>query len=657
METTINTDSQKIEEVLTRGVAAVYNKEELREKLLSGKQLHLKLGTDVTGSFLTLGHSVLHRKLRDFQELGHKVTLIIGDFTTLVGDHSDKVDMRSEIDAEQIKENEKNWKEQFFKTVIEDQTTFRHNSEWLKDLNFNDVIHLAQQFTIGQMLDREAFRKRFDAEKPIGLDEFLYPLMQGYDSVALNCDVELGGTDQTFNVLAGRKLMPVFKQKPQSCLLMRLLTGNDGRPMGKSLKNYIAVMEEPSPMYGKLMTIVDEIIPEYFELVTRVPMEEVRQMQEEMKNGANPMQFKKRLAREVVTFYHGESAAIEAEAEFERVVQNKELPQDITTRRFKPGTNIVTLLNSLFSMSRSDAKRLIEQKAVRFNEKVIEHFEEDLKGDGILKAGKKNIINLESDETLVNDVELIGDAHKEETKKSELFLTGQRGIVVGDEIFEMFPSFQRGVIIVKEIQNSETNERLRKLLADQIENMKGKGFIVHPNVVAWHKAHEMFGSNPNRFPPSIESLLKRTEKDGFPFVNSVVALFNYISLKYLIPCGGDDIDKIAGNLTLGLAKGDEVFTGLGSKEEEHPNKGEVIYFDDRAKQVMCRKWNWRNSSFTAITTASKQIVINLDGIDPVNQDIILEAQNELNLLLQQECNAVTETNLLNKENNYLVLNN
>ena len=199
----INTDPEKIEEILTRGVHAIYTKDELREKLLSGKQLHLKLGTDVTGPLLTLGHSVVHRKMRDFQELGHKVTLVIGDFTTLVGDHSDKVDMRKETSTSEISENERSYKEQFFKTILEESTEIRHNSEWLKGLNFNDVINLSKEFTLQQMLDRETFMLRYKENKPIGLDEFLYPLMQGYDSVALNCDVEFGGTDQTFNLLAG----------------------------------------------------------------------------------------------------------------------------------------------------------------------------------------------------------------------------------------------------------------------------------------------------------------------------------------------------------------------------------------------------------------------------------------------------------------------
>src|SRR3989338_1052762 len=242
----VNTDEKKIDEILTRGVHEVYTKEELQKKLLSGKQLHIKLGTDVTGAFLHLGHAVMHRKLRDLQELGHQVTLIIGDFTTLVGDHSDKVDMRAEITPEEIKKNEQEYKQQFFKTVMEEQTEIRRNSEWLKDLDFNDVIHLAKQFTVSQLLEREAFMIRYKAQKPIGLDEFLYPLMQGYDSVALKCDVEFGGTDQTFNLLAGRKLMPVFGLDPQSAMVMKLLTGSDGRPMVKSLKNYIPVSDNPN---------------------------------------------------------------------------------------------------------------------------------------------------------------------------------------------------------------------------------------------------------------------------------------------------------------------------------------------------------------------------------------------------------------------------
>lgn len=360
------TDAKKIDEILSRGIHEVFTKEELRKKLLSGKQLHFKLGTDVTGSFLHLGHAVIHRKLRDFQELGHKVTLIIGDFTTLVGDHSDKVDMREEATVKNVKKMEETYQEQFFKTVIKNQTKVRHNSEWLKDLNFNDVIGLAKKFTISQMLDRESFMLRYKAQKPIGLDEFMYPLMQGYDSVALNCDVELGGTDQTFNLLAGRHLMSTFGLEPQCAVVMKLLLGSDGRPMGKSLKNFIPISDIPNEMFGKIMSIVDNVIFEYFELVTRVPMEEIQKMRQAVATGENPMTFKKRLAREIVSFYHGAKEAQEAEENFTQTFQKKEIPKDVleVTLKSKNGNLMEIVIKGKIVSSKSSFRRLIEAGAV-----------------------------------------------------------------------------------------------------------------------------------------------------------------------------------------------------------------------------------------------------------------------------------------------------
>ncbi|HSX39360.1 MAG TPA: tyrosine--tRNA ligase [Candidatus Saccharimonadales bacterium] len=392
--TAVNTDPQKIDEVLSRGVAELFTHDELRKKLLSGKQLHLKLGTDVTGPQLHLGHSVVHRKMRDFQELGHKVTLIIGDFTTLVGDHSDKVDMRSETNSEEIKKNEQTYKDQFFKTVLKDQTEIRHNSEWLSSLNFNDVIHLAKQFTISQMLEREAFALRFKDQKPIGLDEFLYPLMQGYDSVALKCDVEFGGTDQTFNLLAGRKLMPAFGQEPQCAVVMKLLTGSDGRPMGKSLKNFIPINDNPNDMYGKIMSIVDTVLWDYFELVTRVPMSEVDQMKKEVENGANPMQFKKRLAREVVEFYHSKDLAVAAEQNFESTVQNKELPEEIKTTNVSGKMTVLEFSKqtNTSGASISSIKSIIEQGGLEIDGKKVTDINEvvDFKSGTVIKLGKRD---------------------------------------------------------------------------------------------------------------------------------------------------------------------------------------------------------------------------------------------------------------------------
>ena len=391
------TDPNKIDEALSRGVHEVFIKEELRKKLLSGKQLHFKLGTDVTGSFLHLGHSVIHRKLRDFQELGHRVTLIIGDFTTLVGDHSDKVDMRQETTQEDVERMEKSYKEQFFKTVIKDQTKVRHNSEWLKDLNFNDVINLAKKFTISQMLDRESFMLRYKSRNPIGFDEFLYPLMQGYDSVAIKCDVELGGTDQTFNLLAGRQIMPAFGIEPQCAVVMKLLLGSDGKPMGKSLKNFIPISSTPAEMYGQLMSIVDGVIFDYFELVTRVPMEQILEMKNKVEAGENPMKFKKILAKEVVFFYHGEKAAEEAEEAFSKTFQKKEIPDEMEEVTVKEGEVLSeVLVKHKVLPSKSEWRRLVVANAIHdlVKNQLIKDVDSKTKENLTLKIGKKRFIKI-----------------------------------------------------------------------------------------------------------------------------------------------------------------------------------------------------------------------------------------------------------------------
>lgn len=389
-------DPKKIDEVLTRGVHEVFTKEELRKKLLSGKVLHFKLGTDVTGSFLHLGHSVIHRKLRDFQELGHKVTLIIGDFTTLVGDHSDKVDMREETTLKDVKKMEKSYQDQFFKTVIKNQTKVRHNSEWLKNLNFNDVINLAKKFTVSQMLDRESFMIRFKSGKPIGLDEFMYPLMQGYDSVALKCDVELGGTDQTFNLLAGRHIMPSFGLEPQCAIAMKLLLGSDGRPMGKSLKNFIPIADTPVEMYGKIMSIVDDVIFDYFELVTRIPMEEIEKMKQAVKSGENPMIFKKKLAKEIVCFYHGEKKAEEAEESFVNTFAKGGIPEDILEVKVEDGVRLMDMLISeKMVSSKTEFRRLVGEGAITDMEKneKIKDLESKV-SKTVYKIGKHRFIKI-----------------------------------------------------------------------------------------------------------------------------------------------------------------------------------------------------------------------------------------------------------------------
>ncbi len=393
----IITDEKRIDEILSRGVHDIFGREELKKKLLSGKKLHIKLGTDVTGRNLHLGHSVVHRKLRDFQELGHEVTLIIGDFTTIVGDHSDKVDMRGETNEKEIKENEKTYKEQFFKTVLKTGTKIKHNSEWLNKLTLKKYLFMTKAYSIQQMFDRETFKKRFNEGKTIGFDEWSYPIMQGYDSVILKCDLELGGTDQTFNLLAGRKLMPLFKIEPQSALVMKLLLGSDGRPMGKSLENYIPINAVAEDMYGKIMSIVDGVIWDYFELVTRVSINEIKNMKLEVENGENPMKFKKVLAKEIVSFYHGEKKAKEAQDNWEKVFSKKEIPEEME-EFFAKKDEVLSdfLVKNKTLNSKGEWRRLVEGRGVHDLEKKenILDFNFKITENIILKIGKKRFLKI-----------------------------------------------------------------------------------------------------------------------------------------------------------------------------------------------------------------------------------------------------------------------
>jgi tyrosyl-tRNA synthetase len=393
----IITDEKRIEEILTRGVHDIFGREELKKKMLAGKKLHIKLGTDVTGKDLHLGHSVVHRKLRDFQELGHRVSLIIGDFTTIVGDHSDKVDMREEIDEKEIAQNEKTYKEQFFKTVFKKGTKIFHNSKWLKKLPFKDYLLMTKAYSIQQMFDRETFKKRFSEGKTIGFDEWSYPLMQGYDSVMLGCDLELGGTDQTFNLLAGRRLMPLFGKEAQAAITMKLLLGSDGRPMGKSLENYIPINVGADDMYGKTMSVVDGVIFDYFELVTRRSMAEIDEMKKKVEAGSNPMEFKKVLAKNIVSFYHGEEKAEKAEKNWEKVFSKKEIPNDLEEIHCSNSDFLGEILvkNKIIS-SKSEWRRLVEEKAIHDLDKKENIADPNTKitENLTLKVGKRRFVKV-----------------------------------------------------------------------------------------------------------------------------------------------------------------------------------------------------------------------------------------------------------------------
>lgn len=374
MANVIDTSPNTIQALLHRGTSEVIVYEEFKKKLESGKQLRIKLGIDPTGSALHLGHAVPLRKLRQFQDAGHHCILIVGNFTGKIGDPTDKSETRKQLTQEQVEENFKNYLEQAGKILDVSKLEVTYNADWLEHMSFSEVIGLAANFTVQQMLERDMFEKRMTENKPIHLHEFFYPLMQGYDSVVLRADLELGGSDQKFNCLAGRVLQKAHGEEPQGVMIMPILEGLDGKmKMSKSLNNYIGILESPEEQYGKVMSIPDELITRYFELTTNVPMEEIERIAEEMKNGKNPRDAKMRLAREIVTIYHSEKAALEAERNFIQLFQKKALPDEIPTHKL-PGQEI-SLIEAIFQSgvenSKSQIGRLIDQGGVKVNQVQI----------------------------------------------------------------------------------------------------------------------------------------------------------------------------------------------------------------------------------------------------------------------------------------------
>ena len=352
--------------LLARRVQDIYIRAELEKKLNSGKKLIIKLGRDPRKPDLHLGHAVSLRKLREFQNVGHQVVIVIGDFTARLGDPAD-ANSRNLLLKEDIEKNISGLKEQFLKILDPGSTKLVYNSKWLEPLNFGGVIKIASNFTVQQNMDRDLFQKRLKNNQPIGVHEFLYPLMQAYDSVELKPDLEVGGNDQTFNLLAGRTLMKAYGETPQDVLTTPMLEGTDGREMHSSWGNTINLTDKPTDMYGKLMSVRDELILKYLLLTTNLSDEEISQIDQEIKSGKlNPMNAKKRLAQEVVTLYYDETAAKLAQEEFERVIQSDGIPQDkIVFKVGKEGTNVIDLLfESGLTSSKNDAKRLVESGAV-----------------------------------------------------------------------------------------------------------------------------------------------------------------------------------------------------------------------------------------------------------------------------------------------------
>ncbi|MDL1955462.1 MAG: tyrosine--tRNA ligase [Candidatus Desulfofervidus auxilii] len=385
---------------LLRGVVEVISEKELEEKLKQAykekRPLRIKAGFDPTAPDLHLGHTVLIQKLKHFQELGHEVYFLIGDFTGMIGDPSGKIETRPPLTKEQVLANAETYKEQIFKILDPEKTKIVFNSTWLNKLSAIDLIKLCAHYTVARMLERDDFQKRFNTGKPISIHEFIYPLLQGYDSVALKADVELGGTDQKFNLLVGRELQKDFGQIPQVIMMVPLLEGIDGiQKMSKSLGNYIGITEPPNTMFGKIMSISDELMWRYYELLSNRPLDEILKMQEKVKKGElHPKEAKKQLAIEIVARFHGQKAAEEAANEFERVFKYKKLPKDIEEVTVYWPEEKIWLPKLLqlagFTESTSSAKRLIQQGGVRINGERIKSAETTISTGNvyIIQVGK-----------------------------------------------------------------------------------------------------------------------------------------------------------------------------------------------------------------------------------------------------------------------------
>jgi len=390
----------KINELLTRRIEHIYpSKEAFKKFLTSGKRIKLYLGIDPSNPDLHLGHTIVLRKLREFQDLGHEVILLIGDFTGRIGDPTDKTSLRKKLTHNQVLENAKTYQKQASKILSftgKNPVKVKYNSEWLDKLTFNEVIELASCFTVQQFIERDMFKQRIKQGKSIGLNEFLYPLMQAYDSVCLKIDLEVGGNDQIFNMLVGRDLVKTKLNKEKYVLAVPLLLGTDGQKMGKSLNNYISLTSSPSEMYGKIMSIKDELIINYFELCTDLLVEKIKQYQEAIKlNKINPMTLKKELALEIVKNYHSEQDAKKAQKEFENVGQDKKMPSNIPDAlgRTPVGEyNIKDFLVSSFAgnVTASEVKRMVVSGTVEIDGKRYTDPQEkiDIKGGEVVKHGK-----------------------------------------------------------------------------------------------------------------------------------------------------------------------------------------------------------------------------------------------------------------------------
>jgi tyrosyl-tRNA synthetase len=383
--------------LLKRGVSEIISEEELTRLLASGKKLRLKEGFDPSSADIHMGHMVGLRKLRQFQELGHQVVLIVGDWTAQIGDPSGASVTRPMLTAEKVKENAETYMKQFFRVVDREKTEVRWQSEWFANFSLADVIKLTSKFTVAQFLAREDFNNRFKAGKPIAITEFMYPLLQAYDSVAVQSDVEFGGQDQKFNFLVGRELQTMMGQRPQQCFMTALLVGTDGvHKMSKSLGNYIGVDESPDEIYGKVMALADNMIIQYFELLTDVSDNELMDFKRQIAgNTVNPMVLKKRLAVELVTQLHGHNNAIKADEHFTNVFQKREMPEEIAEIKVTADEDIRDIITRAnIAKSRSDATRLLQHGAISIDGVKLTSGKTAYQDGNIIKVGKHNFIKL-----------------------------------------------------------------------------------------------------------------------------------------------------------------------------------------------------------------------------------------------------------------------
>ena len=385
------TNQEKIHELLSRNVEDLIVKEEIEQKLQSGKKLRIKLGIDPTNPQIHIGRAVTLWKLREFQDLGHQITLVIGTFTGVIGDSSDKDSERPMVDSKVIEANAKTYIEQIGKILDVKKVEFFYNGDWFNKMKLQDFFQLTSLFTIQQMIERENFANRIKKNKPVGIHETLYPMLQGYDSVEMKTDIEVGGTDQLFNLLAGRTVQKAYNQSPQSVMTFSLMEGTDGRKMSSSWGNCIYITDEPDDMYGKVMTIRDELIPSYFRMATDVRMDVIEQIEKDMSQGDNPRDTKASLARAIVARYHSEKVAKDVEDKWNKQFREGNKPKDIDEIKIKPG-KVLDVVSMHFELSKSEVRRLVSQGGIKIDDEVAKDVEQEINKSVLVQVGKRRFV-------------------------------------------------------------------------------------------------------------------------------------------------------------------------------------------------------------------------------------------------------------------------